>query len=126
MLSINPPPSHQRKEKGGKGRETYKLNIKGFTKNSHNTNDINNKRNNAKLTKLTLRFPELGAGHWHPASNCKAAPGSPGLALAVGRSWTQGCTDRDLDQDGRQDNEQCSLQKAAMDEESEILVIPQL
>jgi len=34
--------------------------------------------------------------------------------------------DRSLDQDRRQNNEQGPLQKAAMNEESETLVIPQL
>jgi len=100
------------------------LNIKSSTNNSHDTNDINNKRSNAKHSKPTLSFPELGAGCWRPTNSCQAAPGSPGLASAVGRNWTQGCTDRDLDQNGRQDNEQGPLQKAAMDEET--LVIPQL
>jgi len=33
-------------------------------------------------------------------------------------SWTQGCTDLSLDQDHRQDNEQCPVQMAAMNEES--------
>ena len=65
-------------------------------------------------------------GRWHPDSSCQAAPGSHGLALAVDRNWTQECTDRNLDQDRRQDNEQCPLQKLAMDEESETLVIPRL
>jgi len=79
---------------------------------------MNSKRNNAKYTKPIRSFPELGAG--------VLAPGSPGLALAVGRNWTQECTDQDLDQDGRQDNEQGPLRQPAMDEESETLVIPQL
>jgi len=35
------------------------LNVKIF---SNNTNNITNKRNNAKYTKLVLNFPELGAG----------------------------------------------------------------
>jgi len=39
------------------------------------------------------------------------------MALAVGRNGTQECTDWNLDQDGRQDNEQGSLEKLAMDEE---------
>jgi len=65
-------------------------------------------------------------GHWHPASICQAAPGSPGLASAAGRNWTQECMDRNLDQDCRQNNEQDPLQKSGMDEENETLVIPQL
>jgi len=68
----------------------------------------------------------LGAGCWHPTSSCQAAPGSPGLASAAGRNWTQGCTDWDPDQDFRQNNKQGPLQQAAMDEESKSLVIPQL
>jgi len=55
-----------------------------------------------------------------------AAPGSPGLASTADRNWTQGCTDQNLDQECRQNNKQGPLQKAAMDEESKTLVIPQL
>jgi len=73
-----------------------------------------------------LSFLELDARHWRPTSSCQAAPGSPRLAFAVDGNWTQECMDRNLDQDGRQDKEQGPLQKAAMDKESEILVIPQL
>jgi len=65
-------------------------------------------------------------GCCHPASSCQAAPGSPGLASAGDRNWTQKYTDRDLDHNQRQDKEQGPLQKAAMDEESETLMIPQL
>jgi len=54
------------------------------------------------------------------------APASPGLDSPTDGNWTQECTDRSLDQDHRQDNEQSPLQKAAMDEESKTLVIPQL
>jgi len=46
----------------------------------------------------------------------QAAPGSPGLASAADRNWSQECTDRSLDQDCRQNNKQGPLQKAAMDE----------
>jgi len=56
----------------------------------------------------------------------RQAHGSPRLDSTVGRNWVQECTDRDLDQDRRQYNEQGPLQKAAMDEESETLMIPQL
>jgi len=59
MLYINPRPPTSGREKGEKGRENYKLNIKSFT---NNTNNINNKRNKGKYTKLLLSFPELGAG----------------------------------------------------------------
>jgi len=65
-------------------------------------------------------------GHRCPASSCQAAPDSPELDSATNRSWTQGCTDQDLDQDHRQNNEHGPLQKATMDEESETLMIPQL
>jgi len=64
-------------------------------------------------------------GHWGPTSSCQAAPGSPRLDSAVDRNWTQECTDRNLDQDYRQHNK-LPFQKAAMDEESETLMIPQL
>jgi len=100
------------------------LNIKSFTNNTNN--NINNKRNHAKYTKPILSFPQLGAGCWHPASSCQAAPGSPGLASAVDRIWTQECMDWNLDQERRQNNEQGPLQKLGMDEESESLVILQL
>jgi len=73
MLSINPPPSHQRKGKGGKGRETYKLNIKSFTNNTNNTNNTNSKSNKTKYTKPILSFPELGAG---VLASCQQLPGS--------------------------------------------------
>jgi len=114
------------KGKGGKGRETYKLNIRSFTNNTYNTNNINNKRNKTKYTRPTLSFPELGAKHWRPTSSCWASPGSPRLASAAGRNWTLGWTDQNLDQDHRQDNERGPLQQVAMDEESETLMIPQL
>jgi len=60
------------------------------------------------------------------ASSCQAAPGSPGLDSAADGNWAQEYTDWDLDQDRRQKKEQGPLQKQAMDEESETLVIPQL
>jgi len=41
-------------------------------------------------------------------------------------NWTRERMDQNLDQDRRQDNEQGPLQKLAMDEESELLVIPHL
>jgi len=62
----------------------------------------------------------------HPASSCQAPQGSPGLALAADRNWTQECTDRNLDQDRRQDKEQGPLQKPDMDEDIKTLMIPQL
>jgi len=65
-------------------------------------------------------------GHWCPASNCQAAPGSPELPSAAGRNWTQEYMNLSLDQDHRQDNEQGPLQKLAVDKENESLVIPQL
>jgi len=65
-------------------------------------------------------------GTWHPTSSCWAAPGSPPLASAADRNWTQECTDWNLDQDRRQNNKYSPLQKPVMDEESETLVIPQL
>ena len=97
MLSINLYPPTRSREKEEKG-DTYKLNIKSFTNNINNTgniNNINNKRNNAKCTKQTWSFP------W------KLAPGgSPRLDLAADGNWTQGCTDRNLDQDCRQNKKQ--------------------
>jgi len=59
ILSINTCPLTRGRQKGGKGRDTYKLNIKNSFTN--NTNNIN-KRNKSKHTKLILSFPELGAG----------------------------------------------------------------
>jgi len=100
------------------------LNIRSVTNNTNNT--TNNKTDNAKYTKPILSFLELGAGALGPASSCQAAPGNPGLALAVDRNWTLECTDWNLDQDCRQNNQQRPLQKPAMGEESETLVIPQL
>jgi len=61
-----------------------------------------------------------------PASGAQAAPGSPRLASAVGRNWTQECTDQNLNEYHRQDSLQGPLQKTAMDEENKTLVIPQL
>jgi len=46
--------------------------------------------------------------------------------LSSSWNWTQECTDQNLDQDHRENNEQDPLQKAAMKEESETLMIPQL
>jgi len=70
-----------------------------------------------------LSFLELSAGHWCPTSSCQATPGSPRLASAVDGNWTQECMDGDLVQDCRQNDEQGLLQKPAVDEESETLVI---
>jgi len=61
MFSVNPHPPTRGREKEGKGRETYKWNIRSFTNNTNNTNSINNKRYNVKYTKSILSFPELGA-----------------------------------------------------------------
>jgi len=119
MLSVNPHPPTRGRKKEEKG-ETYKLNIKSFT----NKNLF--MRNKAKCTQPILSFPEVGARHWHSASSCRAAPGSPRLASAAGRNWTQGCTDWNQDQGHRQENEQSPLQKLAFDEESDTLMIPQL
>jgi len=124
MLSVNPHPPTRGREKEEKGERhfiEYKI---SFINNTNDTNNINNKRNKTKCTKPILSFRELGAGRWHPASSCWAAPGSPGLALAaIGRNWTQECTDQNLEQDRRKDNEQGPLQKTAMDKESENLAI---
>ena len=75
------------------------------------------------MHKIDTEFPGAGC---RVLASCRAAPGSPGLDSAVDRNWTQECTDQNLDQDRRQDSEQGPLQKAAMDNESETLVIPQL
>jgi len=74
-----PPPFHQRKGEGGKGRKTDKLNIKSFTNNTNNTSNIHNKRYNIKYEKLTLRFLDLGAG---VLASCQRLPGS------TRKSWT--------------------------------------
>jgi len=75
------------------------------------------------MYKTDTEFPR--AGCLGPTSSCQAAPGSPGLDSAADGKWTQECMDWNLDQNHRQDNEQGPLQKPAMDEESETLVIPQ-
>jgi len=123
LLTPTLPPEEGKRRKR---ERDLQIEYKNFTKNINNTNNINNKRNNAKYTKLTLSFLELVPGRWCPASSCQAAPGSPRLNPAVDETWTQECMDRDLDQDHMQNNEQGPPQKAAMDEESETLVIPQL
>ena len=66
----------------------------------------------------------MGAADVPPAA-ARQAPGSPGQDSALDRNWVQERMDRNLDQDHSQDNEQGPLQKPAMDEESETLVIPQ-
>ena len=70
-----------------------------------------------KYTKPTLSFPELGAG---ALESCQQLPG------AVDRNGTQECTNRDLNQDFRQDKEQGPLQKPPTDEGSKTLMMPQL
>jgi len=65
MLSVNPRPPTEEAKKEAKGTETYKLNIKHFTKNTNSTNNINNIRNKTRYTKPTLSFLELGARRWH-------------------------------------------------------------
>jgi len=93
------------------------LNIKCFTNNINNTNNITNKRNTVKYTKPILSFPELGAG---ALAFCQQPPGSTSKSQTGLRSrWTQECKDRDLNQDHRQDKKQGPLQQLAMDEESE-------
>jgi len=94
---------------------------RGLPIGNENSFTNNTKRNNAKYTKPTLSFLELGA-----ASSCRAAPGSPGLDSTAGRNWTQECTDWNWDQDCRQGSEPGPFQKLAMDEESKTLMIPQL
>jgi len=123
LLTPALPPEEGKRRKR---ERDLQIEYKNFTNNTYNINNINNKRNNAKYTKLIPSFPELGAGHWCPTSSCQAVPGGPGLDSAADGNWTQGCTDRHMDQDRRQNNEHGPLQKAAMDEESETLVIPQL
>jgi len=99
------------------------LNIKSFTNNSNNNN---NKSNNAKYTKLIVSFLELGAravvSHEQlPGSTRKSQTGFSSRQELDSRK-----TDRNMDLDRRQENEQGPLWKLAMDEESESLVIPQL
>jgi len=113
-------------EEGKRRKRERNLQIECKNSFTNNTNNINNKRNNAKYTKPTLSFPELGAGCWHPTSSCRAAPGTPRLASATDRNWTQEHMDLNLDQDRRQNNEQGPLHKPVMDKESETLVILQV
>jgi len=65
-------------------------------------------------------------GRWRPSNSCQAAPGSPRLASAADRNWTQECTVWNLDQDRRQHNKQGALQNPATDQKSKTLVMPQL
>jgi len=58
MLSVNPHPPTTGREKGEKGRETYKLNIKTPLQIIL----IILRKNKTKYTKRILNFPELGAG----------------------------------------------------------------
>ena len=97
------------------------LQIEYWSSFTNNTNNTNNKTKKVKYTKPILSFPEFCA-----AAAVRQAPVSPRMDSAVDGNWTQECTDRNLDQDCRQDNKQGPLQKQAMDEESESLVIPQL
>jgi len=75
-----------------------------------------------KYTKAAPLLP--GSGPRAPAS--RQAQGNPGLDSPAGGDWTQERTDRNLDQERRQEKGQGPLQKPAMDEESKALVIPQL
>jgi len=59
-----------------------------------------------------------------PPEAVRQAPGSPRLDSAVDRNRTEELTERNLD--CRQENKQGPLQKPALDEESETLVIPQV
>jgi len=71
--------------------------------------------------------PRVGCrGTGVPPAAAGQAPGSPRLDSAVDGNWTQECTDRNPGQDRSQDTEQGPLEKAATDEESETLMIPQL
>jgi len=71
------------------------------------------------------RFLELcAAGTGIPPAASRQAPGSPGLDSAVDGNWTQECADQDLDRDCRQDKKQSPLQKLSVEEDSEILMIP--
>jgi len=99
MLSIDPCPPTRERGKGGKGRETFKLDIKPALLIMQN---------------IQTQYGVSGSGQWCPTSSCQAAPGSPGLDSAVDGN----CTHRSLDQG--------PLQKASMNEESETLVMPQL
>jgi len=54
----------------------------------------------------------------------RKTPGSPGLDSSADGNWIQECTDRNMYQDCRQDREQGPLQKPAIDEEGETLMIP--
>jgi len=108
------PPNRGR---GGKGGEAYTPNVKTAL-----LLIIREIVQNAKHT-----TPTRVSRRWAPGpGSCGKAPGNPGPDTLVGGNGTRERTDRDLDQDRRQDSEQGPLQKPAMDEESETLVIPQL
>jgi len=94
------------REKGGKGRETYKLEIKTV------------------LLIIGEIIQNLEDGY--RVSRSWLAPGSHGPDFPADGNWIQQCMDRYLDRDRRQDREQGPLQQPAVDEESKTLVIPQL
>jgi len=116
MLSVNPHLPTRGREKGRKGRETYKLNIK------------------TTLLIILIILREIKQNiqnrycvswSWVLGSHQRLpGQGSLGLDSAVDGNWSQECMDRNLDQGCKQNGELGPLQKAAMDEESEIVAIP--
>jgi len=119
--AINPsPPSPQVKTK----RRGRKKDLQIECEKSFTSSTNNKRNNNAKYTKPIWSFPDLcavGAGVTPAAA--RQTSGSLGLDSALDGNWIQECTDWNLDQDHRQDKEQGALQKSAMDEESETLMV---
>jgi len=98
MFSVNP---HQRKGKGGKGRKTYKFNINFFSNNTNNPNNITNKRNNVKYTKLILNFPELGVRALASRQQLPGSTRNSRTGFSSRQELDSGRTDRNLYQDCR-------------------------
>jgi len=80
-----------------------------------------NKINKAKIHITNIELPRVVC-----SAGCRQTLGSLGLDSAADRNRTRECMDGNPDQDCRQDKEQGPLQKPAMDEGSETLMMPQL
>jgi len=116
--SLFPPPPHQGKGTGGKGRETYTLGIKTASLIILIT------RETMQNTPHRPRGRRAGSGALASHPRLPGSTRKSRTGFAADGNWTQECTDRNPDQDRRQDKEQSPIQQAARDEECETLVIP--